>query len=166
MRRIAFLVATLLTGSPALAFGQDAAIAAFNAWCFKAGQTESEIRANMTSSAGTPLPFDLVFWDVSLEPVAAKLPRGVERRCDVSFEGNHTAKAVAGLRKQMATKPVFGTAIPLPDTHQPLPGTVLIEGRELLQGRVAVVHVGMRDTKTFIAVDRLFDGLGLTQKGE
>ena len=65
----------------------------------------------------------------------------------------------------MATAPVFGTPIPLPDTHVRLPGTALIEGRALLQGRVAVVHVGTRgsgpDLVTYMAVDRLFDGLGL-----
>ena len=160
MRLTAFLLASLTLGTPALAHGQDAAIAAFNAWCFKAGQTESSIRANMARSAGSPLPFDLVFWDVSIEPVSQDLPKGVERRCEVSFEGDHTDGAIAGLRKQMATPPVFGTVIPLPDTHQSLAGTVLIEGRELLAGRVAVVHVGTRDGKTFIAVDRLFDGLG------
>lgn len=165
MRLTAFLLADLALGTPALAQGQNAAIAAFNAWCFKAGQTESSIRSNMERSAGSPLPFDLVFWDVSLEPVSQDLPKGVERRCEVSFEGDHTDDAITGLRKQMATPPVFGTQIPLPDTHQALAGTALIEGRELLAGRVAVVHVGQRDTKTFMAVDRLFDGLGQPGKG-
>lgn len=166
MQGFALLLSGILLGGPAFAHGQDAAIAAFNAWCFKAGQTESSIRTNMERDAGSPLPFDLVFWDVSIEPARMDLPDGVERRCEVSFMGDHTDEAVAGLRKQMATPPVFGTEIPLPETHTPLPGTVLIEGRELLQGRVAVVHVGTRDENTFIAVDRLFDGLGLPRKGD
>jgi len=166
MRLLAALFSGLAMCSPAFAHGHDAAIAAFNDWCFKAGQTDSDIRDNMGKDAGTPLPFDLVFWDVSLEPEDRDLPTGVERRCEVSFDGDHTNEAITGLRKQMTTPPVFGTEIPLPDTHQPLDGTSLIEGRELLKGRVAVVHVGMRDNQTYIAVDRLFDGLGLPPKGD
>ena len=75
--------------------------------------------------------------------------------------------AIDALRIQMASPPVFGTAIPLPQTHRPTQGTALIEGRKLLRGRVAVVHVGTRDSAegklTFMSVDRLYDGLGLPE---
>jgi hypothetical protein len=136
------------------------AIGAFNTWCFKAGQTEAEARKNMGADAAG---FDLTFWDDSLEPRPATAPKGVERRCEVVFDGGHTAQAITALRKQMQTPPVFGRKIPLPDTHASQGGTALIEGRELLRGRVAVVHVGTRDagSRTFMAVDRLYDGLGL-----
>lgn len=160
MRLIAFLFVGLSISTPAAAVGANVAITAFNTWCFQAGQTESSIRANMERDIGAPLPFDLTFWDLSLEPATDDLPAGIERRCEVAFDGDHTKVAIDALRVQMATPPVFGSAIALPSTHTPLPGTALIEARELLRGRVAVVHVGMRDTKTFIAVDRLFDGLG------
>lgn len=166
MRLFPALLASVTLCSPAFGLQPDAAISAFNDWCFRAGQTDSEIRANMARDAGTPLPYDLVFWDVSLEPEARDLPKGVERRCEVSFQGDHVDEATEALRKQMATPPVFGTEIPLPETHSPQPGTALIEGRELLRGRVAVVHLGLRDNRTFIAVDRLFDGLGLPRKGD
>ncbi len=161
MRVIACLFLGLMLNTPAAAVGSDAAITAFNAWCFQAGQTESQITSNMERDVGAPLPFDLTFWDVSLEPSDDNLPAGVERRCEVAFDGDHTDAAIDALCVQMATPPIFGTAIALPSTHAPLPGTALIEGRELLRGRVAVVHVGRRDAKTFMAVDRLFDGLGI-----
>ena len=167
--RLVTLTVTLtahLAAGPVLASGNEAklAITTFNQWCFKAGQTEAQARDNM--SAGTA-PFTLTFWDDSLEPRPADAQRSVERRCEVAFDGDHTAAAIEALRIQMATPPVFGTPIPLPDTHAVTPGTTLIEGRELLRGRVAVVHVGLRNAPhapvTFMAVDRLFDGLGLPE---
>ena len=162
-RALAFAVAGMMFASPA--FASDSAISAFNTWCFKAGQTEAQARENMGLTNGVPPAFTLTFWDDSLEPRPVDAPLGIERRCEVAFEGDHTAPAIKAMRMQMATPPVFGKKIPLPDTHQPTAGTALIEGRELLRGRVAVVHVGTRKTDdtlhTFMAVDRLYDGLGL-----
>ncbi|MFK7881991.1 hypothetical protein [Roseobacter sp.] len=132
----------------------QSAMRAFNSLCFKAGQTEAQIRNRMETQAGTPLPFDLTFWDTSLEP-APSAPKAIERRCEVTFDGDHTETAITVLRTQMATPPVFGTVIDLPDTHRAEIGTALIEGRALLRGRVAVVHVGIRNTRTFMSVDRL-----------
>lgn len=140
-------------------------ITTFNKWCFKAGQTEADARANM--NAGTA-SFTLTFWDDSLGPRPAHAPDGIERRCDVAFDGEHTREAITALRAQMATPPKFGTPIPLPKTHQADETTALIEARELLRGRVAVVHVGTRlengTTQTFMAVDRLYAGLGLPER--
>lgn len=138
------------------------AITTFNTWCFKAGQTEAQARTNMNAGSA---PFTLTFWDDSLEPRPADAPQGVERRCEVAFDGDHTDTAITALRAQMATPPIFGTMIPLPNTHKATATTALIEGRELLRGRVAVVHIGTRTTQskqqTFMAVDRLYAGLGL-----
>lgn len=149
-----------LLGTPAVAVANPAeeAITAFNAWCFKAGQTEAQARANMAADEAA---FALTFWDDSLEARPTDAPDGVERRCEVIFDGSHTDRAITALRQQMQTPPVFGTKIPLPDTHVAEQGTALIEGRELLRGRVAVVHVGLRAGRTFMAVDRLYAGLGL-----
>ena len=132
----------------------EPAIDAFNQVCFKAGQTASEAHDRMAGLTGAPLPFTLTFWDKTLEP-APGTPARIERRCEVLFSGDYTIAAEDALRVQMARPPVFGFAIDLPDTHAPLPGTTLIEGRELLRGRVAVVHIGLRDGSTFMAVDRL-----------
>lgn len=141
------------------------AITAFNTWCFKAGQTEAQARANMGADTAA---FTLTFWDDSLEPRPTDAPEGVERRCEVTFAGDHTGPALEALRIQMATPPKFGTKIPLPGTHAPRSGTVLIEGRELLRGRVAVVHVGTRadPLRTFMSVDRLYPGLGLPEASQ
>lgn len=158
------ICAASLMGTHALA--ADTAIAAFNTWCFKAGQTEAQARTNMKADHSD---FALTFWDDSIEPRPADAPVGVERRCEIVFDGNHTDAAITALRTQMATPPKFGTPIALPNTHAAKAGTALIQGRELLRGRVAVVHVGIRDTTnstvTFMAVDRLYDGLGLPSKG-
>ncbi|WP_299599544.1 hypothetical protein [uncultured Tateyamaria sp.] len=134
--------------------GTHPAIDAFVSYCFKAGQTVERARVNMESLAGAPLPFDLTFWDKSLEP-APGTPDHAERRCAVEFQGNHAADAVAAVQAKMAEQPVFGTPISLPAPYTTEPGTAYLEGRALLRGRVAVVHVGTRQGKTFIAVDRL-----------
>ena len=137
------------------------AIKAFTSVCFNAGQTAVQARGNMERVVGRPLPFALTFWDTTLEP-AADAPAVIERRCEVEWLGADTQTAIAALRAKMAQKPVFGFRIALPGTHAPLPGTALIEGRELLRGRVAVVHVGTRirgaGTHSFMAVDRLPEG--------
>lgn len=130
------------------------AIEAFNSVCFKAGQTTAQARARMETLAGAPLPFGLTFWDVTLEPAPAA-PETIERRCEVSFAGHHSDAAIAALRIQMATPPVFGHAIDLPQSHAAEAGTALIQARELLRGRVAVVHVATRNGHTIMAVDRL-----------
>ncbi|MEP3053771.1 hypothetical protein [Ascidiaceihabitans sp.] len=144
--------------TPHLAMATDAAIAAFTGFCFKAGQSPDQARQNMEKAVGSPLPFELTFWDSTRAP-APDAPGIIERRCEVAWPGQHTAVAIVALRSKMAEPPVFGTQTALPETHQSLSGTALIEGRALLRGRIAVVHVGTRDTagvkQTFIAVDRL-----------
>ena len=138
------------------------AIDAFTTWCFKAGQTPARAAANMQQTAGTPLPFDLTFWDVSLE-AAVGTPKYAERRCEVSFPGDHAQAAVIAVQAKMAQPPVFGTPIPLPEPYTAEAGTAFIEGRELLRGRVAVVHIGTRGENTFIGVDRLPAGMGVPE---
>ncbi|WP_415921489.1 hypothetical protein [Tateyamaria sp. SN6-1] len=159
--KLAFSGAVMSATAPALA-AEHPAIAAFTAYCFKAGQTAEDARANMEKAAGTPLPFALEFWDTSLEP-APSAPAFSERRCEVSFAGDHAADAVQAVQAKMATPPVFGTPLPLPDPFAATPGTSYIEARELLRQRVAVVHIGTRadGAETFIRVDRLPAGQGL-----
>ncbi|WP_300009415.1 hypothetical protein [uncultured Roseobacter sp.] len=153
----ALLISSVLATPAAGGTVAEQAIATFNAVCFKAGQTAAQARSRMEARDGAPLPYTLTFWDRSLAP-APQAPARIERRCEVSFAGDHTEAAIAALRTQMARPPVFGFRIDLPETHVPQTGTALIEGRELLRGRVAVVHVGLREGETFIGVDRLPDG--------
>ena len=89
------LLLTGLLAAPAFGGPEEVAISSFNDWCFKAGQTEAQARANMTVDAA---PFALTFWDDSLEPRPNDAPRGVERRCEVAFDGDHTTAAITALR--------------------------------------------------------------------
>jgi len=160
-RYIASAILACGLANGAAASGAHPAVTAFTTYCFKAGQTAAQARDNMQMLAGTPLPFALTFWDTSLEPAPAA-PAHAERRCQVQFDGD-TDAALRAVQAKMAKPPVFGTPIPLPAPYAPEPGTAYIEGRELLRGRVAVVHIGTRGTQTFIAVDRLPAGMGLPQ---
>lgn len=144
------------------AAGMHPAIEAFVSYCFKAGQTVERAHRNMERVAGNPLPFTLTFWDKSLAP-APGTPAHAERRCKVDFEGEHGEAATRAVQAKMTSPPVFGSAIPLPAPYEAEPGTTYIEGRELLRGRVAVVHIGTRGDRTFIAVDRLPAGMGLPE---
>ena len=145
------LIATIATA-------REPAITAFTAACFNKGYTQQRITQTMEHAIGGPLSFNLTFWDKTLAP-APETSEFLERRCEVAFAGNHTKTAVDALREKMATPPVFGHKIPLPATHSAKLGTVLIEGRELLRGRMAVIEVGTRPTQTgietYITVDRL-----------
>lgn len=154
-------LAILLMCLPGLSMAHPA-IESFTTYCFKAGQTPAMARANMEGLAGAPLPFTLTFWDTTLVP-EPDAPAHVERRCKVSFAGDHTADAVAAVREKMATPPVFGTPIALPAPFASGPGSALIEARELLRQRVAVVHIGQHEARTFIQVDRLPAGMGVPE---
>ncbi len=154
--KTATLLACVAFGSAAVA--REPAITAFNAACFNKGYSDERIAQTMEAAIGAPLSFELTFWDKTLAP-APNAPAVLERRCKVSFAGDHTSDAIAALRKQMATPPVFGKPIALPATHQTRAGTALIEARELLVGRIAVVEVGTQTqgnaVETYMIVDRL-----------
>ncbi|WP_226779353.1 hypothetical protein [Oceaniglobus trochenteri] len=151
-------LAVSLAGSAAHAGEARDAIRAFNAHCFTKGMTQEQAERRMRETSGTPasapLPFTLTFYDTTIAPAPGAHP-GTDRRCEVTFDGDHTAEAIAALREQMQTPPVFGTAGMLPPTHAPEAGTALIEGRDLPRGRRAVVHVTLRNGRTAIGVDRL-----------
>lgn len=155
------LTGAVVAGVSCFAYPASAhpAIDAFTAFCFKAGQTPAQARANMADLVGDPLPFSLTFWDKTLEH-APGTPDHIERRCEVAFDGDHADKAVQMVQIKMATPPVFGMTIALTPPYQATDGTAYIAARELLRKRVAVVHIGLRDDQTFIAVDRLPSNAG------
>lgn len=159
-RAVIASLCALVLGAPAAQ--AHPAIDAFTAYCFKAGQTPDRARANMQSVAGDPLPFDLTFWDTTLEP-APQAPAHAERRCEVAFDGDHADAAVAQVQAKMAMPPVFGTSIPLTPPYGPTDGTAYLDARELLRGRVAVVHIRTANGQTVITVDRLPAGMGLSE---
>ena len=141
-----------------LADAHHPAITAFNAACINKGYSAQRIRTTMEAAINAPVSFEVKFWDRTLAP-APDAPDLYERRCEVAFEGDHVTDAIAALRAQMATPPVFGNKIPLPKTHVAQVGTALIEARELLVEGIAVVHIGTRGNgskmRTFMSVDRL-----------
>ena len=158
-----FWCALTVLAASALPAMAHPAIDAFTAYCFKAGQTPAQARANMTGLVGDPLPFTLTFWDTTLE-AAPGTPAHAERRCEVAFDGDHAADAVTQVQAKMATPPVFGKSIPLAPPFAAQYGTAYIDARELLRKRVAVVHIGTRPgPETFIRVDRLPPGKGLPE---
>ena len=141
----------------------DLAISAFADTCTVRGLTaqeaEARMRAHVTALGGNGLPFRLEFYDITLEPTDISVTPGTDRRCEVAFDGVHTAPATTALLDLMQRPPVFGVPIPLPITHSPSHGTAFIEGRQLNPRVAAVVHVGTRETatgpETFINVERL-----------
>lgn len=141
----------------------ELALGAFGETCTVRGMTadraEARMRAHVAARGGTGLPFDLAFYDITIEPTDLTVTPGTDRRCEVAFPGDHTGRAVETLLALMATPPVFGQPIPLPVTHSPHPGTSFIEGRQLNPRVAAVVHVGTRvaetGLETFINVERL-----------
>lgn len=91
-------------------------------------------------------------------PTGRAVTPGTDRRCEVSFDGNHSelAKqaALRGLEEQR-----ISTAAEVPSAYQETAGTVLLAARRLNPQRVAVVHAGTRPgpngLETFIFVERL-----------
>lgn len=144
----------------------DLAIGAFADTCTIRGMTadraETRMRDFVAEREGAGLPFNLSFYDVTLEPTDLSVTPGTDRRCEVSFSGDYAPRAARALVDLMQQPPVFGQPIPLPITHTPVEGTYFIEGRQLNPRVAAVVHVGTRrtiaGTETFMNVERLEPG--------
>lgn len=156
MRELAFISALCVASA---ASAGHPAIEAFADHCTTKGMTTEQAFERMAPEAGG---FELIFWDKTLAP-APDTPDHVERRCEVRFDGDSAQQAVDAVKAKMVTPPVFGTSIPLQPPYTPTPGTAYIDARELLRGRVAVVHVGVENGETFIRVDRLPAGMGLPE---
>lgn len=152
MRAVVCIISILTLAGVAHTAPQTA-ITAFVAHCMTKGMTAAQAHERMAPDAGG---FELTFFDKSLAP-APGTPDHVERRCEVIMDGDHSDQAIAAVQAKMATPPVFGTPIALPSPYAETMGTALIEARELLQKRMAVIHIGTRDApvRTFIRVDRL-----------
>jgi len=145
----------------------DLAMGAFADTCTQRGMTANAAEARMVAyvaaNGGMGLPFNLSFYDTTLEPTELTVTPGTDRRCEVSFRGDYAEPAARSVVQLMELPPVFGRAIPLPITHTPVQDTFFIEGRQLNPRVAAVVHVGTRrtiaGTETFMNVERLEPGL-------
>lgn len=83
---------------------------------------------------------------------------GTDRRCEVSFSGQHADTAREGVLGALAHEGIT-TPAALPASYFTQDGTTLLAARRLNPTRVAVVHVGTRDgingSETFMRVERL-----------
>lgn len=142
----------------------DLAMGAFADTCTIRGMTAERAEARMldyvAENGGMGLPFELEFYDITIEPTDLPVTAGTDRRCAVRFPGNHARDASMALIQMMERPPVFGVSIPTPITHSAMHGTFFIEGRQLNPNVAAVVHVGLSETdqgevETFVYVERL-----------
>ena len=159
MRR-AYLGAALAALAAGPAAADDAALDAFARNCFSPFLTAASAEAAV---APTGARFDFYdarpFSDAAPSSTGGRAPTaGTDRRCEVSFDGDHGADA-AGVAAAAAVAEGITDAAPLPDTHAATEGTTLLAARYLNPNRIAVVHTGTRPgpdgTETFLLVERL-----------
>lgn len=138
----------------------DRAIAGFAAHCFDPRLTADRV-ADLLLPTGARVDFyDLdPFSNVAPSPVSgAGATDGTDRRCELSFDGDHADRAAAAALQALEAEGIE-TAVDLPASHRATPGTVLLGARQLNPARVAVVHVGTRPgpngVETFLNVERL-----------
>jgi hypothetical protein len=100
------------------------------------------------------------FTNAAPTPAFSRRPatRGTDRRCEVSFDGDHTELAIELALTGLDAENIHED-VPLPDTHAARDGTALLAARRLNPRRIAVVHVGTRNgptgLETFLNVERL-----------
>jgi len=161
-RSIKLGLAAMALGAPALA--QENAILAAQAFaqnCFSPYLTASKAREVLGATGARHDFYDLdPFSNAAPSPAFGLRPatRDTDRRCEVSFDGNHAALAVEMAQNGLQAEGIRREA-PTPDTHKPVAGTELLAARYLNPKRVAVVHVGTRQgpngIETFMNVERL-----------
>ncbi|MDD9921563.1 MAG: succinyl-CoA synthetase subunit beta [Boseongicola sp.] len=140
----------------------DSAIAAFSANCFSPRLSRS--KANEVFGLAN-VRYD--FYDLDPFTSAAPTPAsvrpatpGTDRRCEVSFAGDHTEIAVGAVTSQLELEGLR-EVVDLPGSHESLrtSSTALLAARRLNHLKIAVVHVGTRPfengIETFLNVERL-----------
>ncbi|WP_245749245.1 succinyl-CoA synthetase subunit beta [Jannaschia pohangensis] len=132
---------------------------AFATNCFSPFLNAATAEANIASTGARIDYYDLTFAVVQRTSDTDITP-GTDRRCEVSFDGDHGADAAEVATNALAAERIL-TDAPLPATHADaaLPGTTLLAARALNPNRVAVVHTGTRPgpngVETFLSVERL-----------
>ncbi len=161
-RSIKLGLAAMALSAPALA--QENAILAAQAFtqnCFSPYLTATKAR-DVLSVAGARHDFyDLEpFSNAAPSPAFGLRPatRGTDRRCEVSFDGDHASLAIEMAQNGLQAEGILKDA-PTPETHTPIAGTEMLAARYLNPKRIAVVHVGTRQgpngIETFMNVERL-----------
>ncbi|MEO1556970.1 MAG: succinyl-CoA synthetase subunit beta [Pseudomonadota bacterium] len=155
-------LAAMALGAPALA--QENAILAAQAFaqnCFSPYLTAAKAREVLGATGARHDFYDLdPFSNAAPSPAFGLRPatRGTDRRCEVSFDGDHAVLAVEMARNALQAEGILRDA-PTPDTHKATAGTELLAARYLNPKRIAVVRVGTRQgpngIETFMNVERL-----------
>ena len=158
----------LLPATAATAFADNkialTAISAFEKICTQRGQRLFRVMNRMerfAKEAGyDTLPFEVEFYDTTLESARIPVVQGTNRKCLVRFDGDHTRAATKAVLA-FVERANFGRETRIPRTHREaqLPGTILFTARLLQSGSKAVLHVGTTQgptgVQTFINVERL-----------
>ena len=159
MRRVFFCLGVFGVTS-AQADTADAAITAFSQHCFSPYLTAKTAETALSIPGARYDFYDLRPFSVAaVSPVTRRAATpGTDRRCEVAFDGAHTAAAIISVTDALEREGIL-TAVDLPEGFEETPGTALLAARQLNPRRVAVVHVGTRDgpngTETFLSVERL-----------
>ncbi|MEM7242388.1 MAG: hypothetical protein AAF429_09400 [Pseudomonadota bacterium] len=166
---IALLLGAFLTpAAPEIAHADaklaDTAISAFAKYCTQPRQKLYRIMLRMerhAKEAGyASLPFDVEFYDTTLERATIPITPGTNRRCVVTFDGSYAQQAKNAVLA-FVERAKFGFETDIPKTHSDarVSGTELFIARRLQSGPKAVLHVGTsrgaNGVQTFINVERL-----------
>ncbi len=141
------------------------AIQLFANHCFSPYLTSEKARQAFALSGMAFDFYDLdPFSSVAPSPAqGAPVTAGTDRRCEVSFAGNHAESAAEGAMNALAHEMIF-TPAPVPPSFRSGPDTTLLAARRLNPRRVAVVHIGTREgalgLETFMSVHRLLPTTG------
>ena len=136
------------------------ASAAFAAHCFSPFMTAVRAEAVLAQPDVRVDFYDLdPFSRAAPSPVTGRAATvGTDRRCEVAFDGDHSALAASAAIAGLEAEGIRAEA-PLPDRYSAGEGTALLGARQLNPRRIAVVHVGTRPgpngIETFLFVERL-----------
>lgn len=133
-----------------------AAMTLFAEHCFSPYLTADKARRAFALSGAAHDFYDLEpFSNVAPSPaMATSVTPGTDRRCAVSFAGNYADEAARAAQNALTAEGIT-TPAPLPARYAATDTTTLLAARQLNPRRVAVVHVGIRDTETFMLVERM-----------
>lgn len=145
------------------------AIRAFADNCFSPFMTADKAAKTFALSGTTYDFYDLApFSSAAPSPAQTNITPGTDRRCEIAFPGDHSRMAATAAAEALTSEGIT-TPAPLPAGFMPTETTTLLAARKLNPRRVAVVHVGTRETPqgtvTFMNVERLRPGLGLGDAG-
>lgn len=163
MSKSALCLAAFAASAP-VALKADTSIEAARAFaqnCFSPFLTARKAQAAFASTGARHDFYDLdPFSNAAPSPAFGTRPatQGTDRRCEVSFDGNHTALAVEFATNALRAEGLNREA-DVPATHTALAGTKFLAARRLNPRKIAVVHIGTRKgpngTETFMNVERL-----------